>query len=389
MYSRLAIGLAVCAGVSDAQCTAHDILAITTADTASFQECFLVEDWSWKLSFQDCLVTRVKMSHDCAVAFRQAAFPSFISLQTCADPSSCGIAHAIRRGLSTVMLSTQSLPLDNCGWDLSAWAALEDGSDGSLPVNPQVSPSATCSTCLETPSLMTRCPNMNPGDACHTSSAMETCMACYQLETAKQLLSCSIPSDTNAHAFDCSSADLNMVSSMDIETVTKCWSETIGWQVTSAQCLSERGVSAACASYIASSVFVDSAESCIANITPSNEKTSNTCLMNVWAQGVANVISVSTVSGLDQCSDLSGLVESGSLSSLGSTCGACVSETIISAACESHCGDSGEVWSCSACLQFTTAKTLTACAVESTGNPSTSLAAGSSVLGLVLLAIAH
>ena len=388
MYSRLAIGLAVCAGVSDAQCSAHDILAITTAETASFQECFLVEDWSWKLSFQDCLVSRVKMSHERAVAFRAAAFPSFISMQTCADPSSCGITNAIRRGLASVMLSTQDLPLTSCGLDLSAWAALENGSDGSLPLNPQMSVSSTCLTCLETPSLITRCPYANPGDACHTSSSMETCMACYQLESAKQLVSCSIPSNTNPHAFDCTSADLNIVSTMNVETITKCWADTIGWQVASAQCLGERGVSSACAAYIASSVFVDSAESCIANITPSNEKSANTCLMSVWARGVANVISISQVPKQDQCSDLSGLIQSGLLSSLGSTCGACVSESIISATCQSHCGSSGEVWSCSACLQFATAKTLTACAVDSTGIPSTSLAAGSSVLGLLLLAMA-
>ena len=403
LQSSIGILLQSTGGSAATACSERDFLAITRADDNLFENCFLTDDWSWKLSFQDCLISQIHVAPECAIALREAAFPTFISGGTC-QAGDCEVKFAIQRAVASWITYTE-LTSDECtSDDLSKLAALENTPSGGLPVSAPSGLTPNCSACLAGEVV---CPDVNPGDVCHSGSPSAVCMGCKQINAAKQVVTCSIPLNTNSHAYDCSAEDLEHLTNFSLSGAVECFADIIGWQGAVEYCLYTRGVSPACSAYMASHVFAsEEDQGCVNGIGPDDEASTNTCLIPMWIRGTSAILlssSVkSTITRVETCTDtdlatLSAVTGETSLtatlSSLTTPCRECVGadpaaqvETECAIYCDStHAGYEGITWACSACVQFESVKTLTNCNIGETSSAASYTF--SSALVLIIMAL--
>jgi hypothetical protein len=362
-------------------CTGADILAISEADEELFSSCFLVEDWSWKLSFQNCLVSQVRVGEACAILIRESAFPDFISLDTC-EAGVCDVRYAIRRAIAAAVLPLSDLGEGDCNVnDLVNYSLLENTAAGDLPSAAPSNSSSTCTSCL---AQEISCPSNQSGDVCFPTSPSSQCFGCSQIKAAKQMATCSISSNITVHSLDCLSRDIERLNNVDLDEVVECFADTIGWQDAVQFCLARSRVSPRCLSYMTSLIFAsDTDRACVSGIHPTDEVTTSECLVPMWMRGIATILAVSAanVSSTNTCTDsdlekLSLVTNTtdlnATITTVSTSCQGCIGtdpiET-IKAGCAFHCNDTNPhyvTWGCSACMQFNSAKTLTTCSIGET-----------------------
>jgi len=363
-------------------CNERDILAITIADDSTFASCFLSDDWSWKLSFEECLVSNLKIHDLCAASIRESAYPSFISPNTC-SVGECDVQYAMQRAVSTVASPYTGLGPGECSSsDLALLSAVRNSANGSLPSAAPANLSTTCTSCL---AQATGCPSAQPTDVCYPSNPSAACFGCQQMNAAKQMSICAVAAGTNPHAYDCSDSDIDRLTNFRLDDAVECFSGIIGWQGAVQFCLVRRGVNPVCAAYVSSQVFfTDSDQACVSGIAPTDEVSTNPCLISMWRRGVASVlntsIEISNLNRTQTCTDadvskLTNVTNNTILTSvvgtLSTACQNCVGVdpiAVVQANCDIYCNSTvaefrNLTWGCSACIQFESAKILTNCTV--------------------------
>lgn len=383
-------------------CNERDVLAITVADESSYASCFLADEWSWKLSFQECLVSKAELHVPCAGTLRVSAFPDFISPDTC-EVGQCDVKYAMQRAVSTIASPYTNLGPGRCSSsDLALFSALSNSANGSLPSAPPANLSSTCTSCL---ALETACPSAQTTDVCYPSNPSAACFGCQQINAAKQMAICAVASGTNPDAYDCSDRDISRLTNFRLKDAIDCFSDIIGWQGAAEVCFSNQGVSPRCSSYVAKQVFFSAADQeCVNGITPTNEVSTNTCLVSMWMRGVASVLNttaeVANMTRTQTCTDsdvgkLTTVTNNTNLASVATTlsapCQTCIGDnpaTTVQTGCATYCNSTNAeyrniTWACSACMQFESAKVLTNCSI---GAKFASAAFGYS--GILVLAIA-
>jgi len=383
-------------------CTEADILAISTADTELFASCFQRDDWSWALSFQNCLVSEVRIGEACAILLRESAFPDFISADTC-KTGVCDVKYAIRRAIASEVISLTDLGEGDCNSDdLAYYSLLENTASGDLPSAAPSNLSSKCTSCLEQEEA---CPSSQSGDVCFPSNPSAGCYGCSQINAAKRMVSCSKSASTSAHSFDCSARDIDRLTNFDLEANIACFANIIGWQGAVQFCLALSRVGPRCLSYLTSQVFAsDTDQACVSGIHPTDEVTTSACLVPMWMRGISTILSVSVanVTSTETCtepdierlslvsntSDLSGAV-----AVLSTSCQECIGTDPIGAVkigCAKHCNDTNPdyvTWGCSACMQFNSAKVLTDCYIGETPSSASYTISTAFSIGILMFAM--
>ena len=318
----------------------------------------------------------------CAISLREAAFPNFISPNTC-QAGQCDVQFAMQRAVSTVAAPYTNLGPGQCSAaDLSLLSGLANAVNGSLPSASPANLSSTCTSCL---SQATACPSTQPTDVCYPGNPSSTCFGCQQINAAKQMGVCAVAAGTNAHAYDCSDSDINALTNFRLDDAVECFSGVIGWQGAVEYCLARRSVNPVCSAYVSSQVFyTDADEACVNSIAPTDEVTTSTCLVPMWMRGVASVLNTSVeimnINRTLTCSDndiskLTNVTNNTDLSTIVSTlstaCQNCIGTDPVSTVqsnCAIYCNSTNAefrniTWACAACMQFESAKVLTNCSV--------------------------
>ena len=399
--------------VSDARdgmksCTANDVLSFTVADQAAYSTCFSTGDWSWRLAFEECLTSELRLRPGCASQIGGLAYPLYFPVDTCQN-GDCAVRYSMQKAISTI--ASQSLghsftPGACTIDDLNKIASIEISSAG-FPSAGAANLTSNCTTCLAQESS---CPSAQIGDVCYPDNNSAACYGCRQINAAKQTALCSVGPDTNPNTLDCSARDLEHLSRFSVNGAIECFANVLGWAAAGDYCLTSRAeISPPCAQYLTSQVFAtDSDRECVYGVDTANELSTSSCLISMWARGTAEILSASaslaTIVTSETCSsnDLEKFAQVSNntalislVANLSTTCQECVSTdpvATIQADCEQYCNTTSpdyvdQTWSCTGCLQFQSLKVIGNCTMGDTKSMDVFVTSYSTPILIALVAV--